>query len=461
MATSDSLPVELLIKIWKLTLPSREEALVFGKISLSNGPWALARVSGRWRATMLNTPNMWTDLFISIPANSPSWINYPMGLLKEQLSRAGQQPMRVALFSQEKPGYTTAKIFSTIVQSCARWETLELVSHWLLPPEALRRMRNNIPLLREINICADSDWGYVAENIFEFAPSLQLVRITEPGLLSGTPNTNRPHHPMRGHERACFMWPSDPPFDNVFPWSQLTRYETERTDPFLFDALCLAQNIVVCQVSVVVKPQHSMWRVPIQLVRFTHLQKLTLYAPGPLVDQLVLPALQDFFIEAPPHDFHHIVALVKRSQCSLRKFWMKSHPPPAQYREILVLNPEIVELGIIGRETRHEERVRCNNVDNIIRALRVDAGDVLAPHLRTFYIHDQVIDLNINAALDMVQGRLGVGLQRLCITMSAMRVLPTGVRARLPQLELLGLEVQLRRDDDVEDVVMRGLLDYI
>ncbi|KAJ7463765.1 hypothetical protein FB451DRAFT_1403774 [Mycena latifolia] len=72
----------------------------------------------------------------------------------------------------------------------------------------------------------------------------------------------------------------------------------------------------------------------------------TLCVPGPPFDQLFLPALQDFFIEAPPRDFHHAGAL---------------------YRAILA-SPDIVELslGIISRESLCHLLGRCTNIDAIV-----------------------------------------------------------------------------------------------
>ncbi|KAJ7440183.1 hypothetical protein FB451DRAFT_141798 [Mycena latifolia] len=105
--------------------------------------------------------------------------------------------------------------------------------------------------------------------------------------------------------------------------------------------------------------------------------------------------LQDFFIDAPPRDFHHVVALLQRSQSFLPKFWMKSHPLPAQYRAILLTNPGIVErsFGIIGRGSLRRLLGRCTNM----RAPHADAAVSLAPHLRTFCIHDQAADLDMHA----------------------------------------------------------------
>ncbi|KAJ7683133.1 hypothetical protein B0H17DRAFT_1181730 [Mycena rosella] len=452
---AQTIPTELLVKIFKLTVPSREEALEFGKMSLNHGSWGLGRVCGRWRATVLDMPCMWSDLFISIPTASAPWINYPIALLEEQITRGGQHPLRVCLISTEVPGYTTAKIFAAIVPSCARWETLELVSKWLLPTSALLSMRDNIPRLREIHISADSTAGFAGQHIFEFAPALRVVRITEPRLHADNRNINWMSPDYNANYNDSFMWPEGPRFDDVFPWGQLTHYESQCMDPYHFDALCQAENLVVCQATVVVENRHFAWRPPTQLVRFTHLQKLTLYAPGPLLDQLVLPALQDLFIEAAPSTFHHVVALLQRSQCSLRKFWMKSHPPPAQYRAILLANPDLVELGIIGRESLRHLLGHCTNIDAIVRVLR----EPLVPRLRAFCIHDQAADLDVPAVLDMVEARMAAGLERLCITECEARVFPHAARARALALKEQGLEVQFKREH--ERWLARGLLEYV
>ncbi|KAJ7831441.1 hypothetical protein B0H13DRAFT_253550 [Mycena leptocephala] len=465
MAPVDSLPAELLMNIFKLTLPSRQEAIDFGRISLNHGAWMLARVCGRWRATALNTPDLWCDLNISSPVGTPVWLNYPIKLLEEQLRRGGEHPMRVALLSTEYPGYTTEKIFTAIVESSPRWVTLDLFSkRWLLPTASLLRMRERIPLLREIHICADSVDGYVGANVFEFAPSLKVIRITEPRLHANNRNINPLSPDYNEYYNDSFVWPSDPPFENIFPWGQLTHYESQCMDPYHFDALCLARNLTVCQATVVVEPRHSTWRAPSQLVRFEHLQKLTLFAPGRLLDCLVLPALQDFFIEVYTHEFPHVVSLIQRSKCSLRKFWMKAHPPVGQYRQILEANPDIVELGIIGRQSLLHLVGPSPNIDEIITSLRADtAASVLVPHLRTFCIHDQAQDLDMGAVLDMIEGRMQnarcARVERLVITKCESRVFPADCQMRIPGLQNAGLEVEFKRE--YERWLARGLLEYV
>ncbi|KAJ7683102.1 hypothetical protein B0H17DRAFT_1181719 [Mycena rosella] len=453
MATLDSVPPELLIKIFKSTLPTpttREEALEMDKKPVplfDQEPWGLVRVCGRWRAVVLNTPGMWAVLSMSIPAHKAPgpWVTYPIALLKEHISRAGQHPLRITLLSDELPGFTTKTIFRTIVDSCARWETLDLVSECSLPMHSLLRMRNNIPLLREVNICAHCEESYLGQNIFEFAPSLQLVRITGSGTRS-----NASRHKAYNQGRilsggSSFLWPDwrEPKLelDAIFPWAQLTHYESDFTHPCHFDALCRAEKLVVCQATVAVLNRDVDWSPRSQLVHFMHLRTLKLDLwPGSLLDCLVLPALQELFIGVNPTHFHHVVALVRRSQCSLRKFWIRAEPDhPAHYREILAANPDIVELGLMG----------CDNVDSIIRALRIDAPDLLVPHLVTFYINEKV-GIDMIAVLEMVKGRIGSGLRRLCI-MAWLRGFPEDARARLWELEEMGLQVQFTAEDEQMD----------
>ncbi|KAJ7760078.1 hypothetical protein DFH07DRAFT_441094 [Mycena maculata] len=454
--TVESLPTELLMKIFKLTRPSREEAIHLGKISVDHGAWGIARVCGRWRATVLDMPCMWTDMVISIPVGTASWVNYPVTLVKEHIARGGDDPMRVTLLSEEVPGYTTAKLFAALAYSSRRWETLELAAKWPLPTEALMRMRDNIPLLREIHICADSESGFVGGHVFEIAPSLQIVRITEPRLHADNRNMNWRSPDYNSDYNDSFMWPRDPPFEPIFPWAQLTHYESQCMDPFHFTALFLAANLTVCQATVIPEARHHAWRAPAHLVRFEHLQKLTLFAPAPLLDALVLPALQDLFIEVFPRDFPHVVDLLRRSKCSLRKFWIKSHPPVQQYRAVLETNAHIEELGIIGRESLRHIFGADANVDSIIRAL--GAVPTLVPNLQAFYIHDQSADLDMDAVVDMVEGRMPT-LERLCITECEARVFPRKARARITKLQERGLEVQFKREH--ERWAARGLLEYV
>ncbi|KAJ7488867.1 hypothetical protein FB451DRAFT_1552828, partial [Mycena latifolia] len=353
--------------------------------------------------------DMWSHLFISVAQGSASWVNYPIALLEEQIARAGKHPLRVTLISEEKSGYTTAKILTAIMHSCARWETLELFSEWVLPTTALCRMLNNIPLLREINICAESDLetetGYVdlGMDIFEFVPSLRLVRITEPPV-------DNPMGHGRGTPYGKFMWPfwsSRSSFEQVFPWAQRTHYESQCADRGVpFPSTRFARR----RISLYAR-RRSEWMVALDsdccTSRALHVpEKLILSVcatAGLLFDRVVMPAQQDFFIQASPADFHHIVSLVQRSQCSLRKFWVNTAPDSMHYRQILLANADIVELGIM------------NSVTNVIPSLFVDAAVLLVPRLRTFSIHHE-FDFNMRSVLDMAWGCIGAGLERLCIT---------------------------------------------
>ncbi|KAJ7187084.1 hypothetical protein C8R46DRAFT_1058805 [Mycena filopes] len=466
MAAAESLPTELLTKIFKLTRLSRQEAIDFGKISLDHGPWGLARVCGRWRATVLDMPCMWSDLVISIPSATPAWINYPILLLKEQIERGDDHPMRVTFISKETPGYTTAKIFTAIVESCRRWVTLHLASKWLLPTDSLLRMRNRIPLLREIDICADSEAGYVVGNVFENAPALKRVRITEPRLHADNRNMNWMSPDYNEDYNDSFMWPSVPPFEPVFPWAQLIHYESQCMDPHHFTALSLAQNLTVCQATVVVERRHQTnWRPPATPVQFPHLHTLTLFAPGALLDKLSLPALQNLFIESYPRDFPNVVALLLRAPPgSLRKFWMKCHPPATEYATILHAHPALEELGIIGRESLRHLLGPSTNIDDIIALLRADnPAGALVPQLRSFCIHDQAMDLDMVLVMDMVLTRMTspntAPLERLCITECESRVFPANALALVPPLRALGLHVEFKREH--ERWLARGLLDYV
>ncbi|KAJ6601002.1 hypothetical protein DFH09DRAFT_1489897 [Mycena vulgaris] len=154
------------------------------------------------------------------------------------------------------------------------------------------------------------------------------------------------------------------------------------------------------------------------------------------------PGLEDFYIEVPPREFHHVVSL--------------------EYRQILLANPDIFELGIIGRDTGQQARIpRCSNINNDIRALRVDVADVIVPRFRAFYIHDQVVDLDMQAVISMVAGRIELGLERLCITACRMRALPRDVRAGRMTLEIMGLDVQLKEDDEKSIHRTPRLLQYL
>ncbi|KAJ7176054.1 hypothetical protein C8R43DRAFT_1118590 [Mycena crocata] len=177
-------PVEIIRRIFELSMPSRDESVANGRISFLDSPWSLTLVSPLWRAIALSTPSLWSSIVIAIEPSTPSWVNYPIALLNLQISRSRPHPVQVVFISKELPGYTTAKLFDVIVQCCSRWETLEIDSSQPLSQISLSRLRGHLPSLREMTVRFSSSDGQLGTNFFEFAPQLRVARIIDPETVS-------------------------------------------------------------------------------------------------------------------------------------------------------------------------------------------------------------------------------------------------------------------------------------
>ncbi|KAJ7760110.1 hypothetical protein DFH07DRAFT_940035 [Mycena maculata] len=416
----EALPVEVIRHILKMTLPSREEAMRLGRISLLDTPWSLTFVSSLWRAIALDIPGLWSSITIIIPLSSAPWTNYPARLLELQISRSGVHPLQVIFISDETPGWTTAKLFTTLVESCDRWETLELrSSEW--PLESLPRLRERLPLLREMllySISPGRNSPLHMADIFQSMPQLRVARFRDLRVFS-------------------FALPGARDYINV-PWAQLTKFEG-----MYADELRLAVNLVECKVEVATTSQEPKF--------FAHLKTLTLlHAQSDFLGSLLLPALEDFLTDIYCDQFEHVIAFLEQSACSLRKFRMFSHPPIDQFLRVLMCNPHIVEIGIVGGEVLQGQRI-----NDVVAALTLRPQQpVYAPELTRFLIHDHRRVLDLDAVLDMLDSRQDLfhlhgcaRLESFSLIVARPQVFRGIFRARIAALRAAGLEIELVAGD--------------
>ncbi|KAJ7731205.1 hypothetical protein B0H16DRAFT_1583841 [Mycena metata] len=424
------LPVELLRDIFAMSAPTREEAIELGRTSFLDVPWSLTLVCRQWRAIALSMPSLWSSITIVIAAWDPVgvWTKYPLGLLEAQIARSGTHALQVVLISEEDPGYTTQKIFSTIVSSCDRWETLELASASHL--QHLHRMRHNIPLLRQIYLSVPNQLG----RLLAFAPQLQVARIVSPGVKSRADS-----HQAELNTRV--------PYPITLPWAQLRIFESSYDDPRQIDGMLLAQDLVECQVRIALR--HAPWQPPAQPVVFQHLRKLTLAARAPHLDALLLPSLEALVLTLQG-EFNHAVDMLQRSACSLRKLWVNECDPSVeQLLSIFSSNPNLFEIGLLGSN---------NNITAVVAALTLGPGKpVYAPDLTRFHAGDtrsNDTDQALNAILDMVESRLNLfhlhgcsRLEVLSLVRLEYRVYRPDFLARIEAFQAAGLEVDFKNPE--------------
>ncbi|KAJ7656988.1 hypothetical protein DFH06DRAFT_467015 [Mycena polygramma] len=441
MAT-DTLPVELLQKIFKSTLYTREEAIEKGRISFLDSPWSLTLVSSRWRTVALGMPCLWASVTIAIKSSSPSWVNYPLGLVEAQLSRSGTHPLHVVLISEEEPAYTTEKLFKLISQSSDRWETLYLDSVRPLG-HALHRIRDKLSLLREMYICTQN--ATASSDVFRSAPNLRIAHIIDPKETDEF--DDRVHRIQRPGDKNLEL-----------PWAQLTVFESTYRDRLQFEGMLLATNLVECQITVPFRDLiHFPWRAPAQSTVFPHLRRLVLQAPVIYLDALCLPALEALQIRTSS-PFDQLVHMLQRSGCSLKRFWMRARPPVEQFLALLMHNAQIFELGILG--TRLDGPIA--NTDAIINALTLRGPDgpqqpVYAPALTSLTIREKSEKVDMKALFDMVESRVRFShlhgcsrLETFCVLGGGDRIYEPDFMERLAALYTSGLHIEFKPNHDQE-----------
>ncbi|KAJ6479276.1 hypothetical protein C8R47DRAFT_1137657 [Mycena vitilis] len=439
MATT--LPVELIQEIFKTCLLTREEAIEKGRISFLDVPWTLTLVSAQWRAVALDMPCLWASLTIAIKSSTPSWANYPLGLVEAQISRSGTHPLHVVFISKEEPAYTTEKLFKLISQYSDRWETLHLDSMRPLG-YALNRIRDKLSLLREMYICTQN--ATASSDVFRSAPNLRIARIIDPKETDEF--DDRAHRIHRPGDKNLEL-----------PWAQLTILESTYRDRLQFEGMLLATNLVECQITVPFRDLfHFPWQPPAQPTVFPHLTSLVLQAPVIYLNALRLPALEALQIRTSS-PFDQLVHMLQRSGCSLKRLWVRGRPPVEQFLALLMQNPQIFELGILPVGTRLDGPIA--NTDAIIKALTLRGPDnpeqpVYVQALTSLTIRNKSEAVDMEAVVDMVESRVRFSHLHGCSRLEKFCVL--GWRDKVSEADLIdrlyatGLHVEIRPNDGQE-----------
>ncbi|KAJ7511729.1 hypothetical protein B0H11DRAFT_1952778 [Mycena galericulata] len=398
-------PTELLDEIFKLSMPSRAEVKILGKISLDDAPWVFGRVCAKWRAIALDMPGLWTSVTIAIPYGLPENIarNFPPGLLREYLSRSGKQKLDVLFTSKEEyPASTTEALFSVLCAASERWEALEFESRQPLPFDQLR---GKLPELRRLCLCP-SGFDHII-------PPSPCPRIRDAGgaLL------------LRDIEIGAFL-----------PWEQLVEYTTANDEYNNVERLRqAADSLVACQFAV-----DLLWapQMPPIVTTFTQLRKLTLtirsthFTSPPFLDSLELPALEELYINQRS-GLGGLVPMLRRSGCSLRRLWLNGPLPRADFVWLAENNPLIEELGLVW----------FGSTDGIVQKLVVTpGGHTLLPALRA--LHVQGKDPFFLFIFEVLESRKAHGTPLEVLSMHVPERWYAPMTARLQALKDSGLEVQ-------------------
>lgn len=290
------LPPEILSAIfqWTLPLPNARPAFV------TQSPWNISRVCGRWRAICLASPHLWSHISIQ------STRHFPSDALLAQLERSRPRPLSIHFsFEGINPNMKTLGL---LLATSGRWETI-----WLLRPPKTTILRFNTltspsgrpPIMLRTLTFKRSDDSETC-TAFAAAPLLTDVRID-------------------GSHRRLLV-----------PYPQLKRLRVQmpRTPDRLVTATALT-HLTLGKASASLPPPS--YPTPVRLPRVRAL----FVADGRYLESLLLPALEDVCVQA---NAQFLPNFIERSECALRRLTVLE--PMLDAGPVLACTPALRELRL-------------------------------------------------------------------------------------------------------------------
>ncbi|KAJ6550857.1 hypothetical protein DFH09DRAFT_1319721 [Mycena vulgaris] len=318
------MPPEVLSEIFSWTLPSVVERLGRSKFDLSDSPWLLTQISGRWRAVALSVV-----------------------VVIAQLARA--RIFRIRFYGNDHTNSRPQiEIFRLLMEQSPRWEELYiLLTSDLLPP--LSTLQGHLPSLRRLWIqWNDSESQEDVESIdcFRTASSLLEVNI------------------FNEYRHVSVLLPSH----------QLTRYNLDTPWKVHRGILELAKNLV--QARIEIQFDEEPWPNSGEFADLLRLRCLYI-SDAEVLSYLRAPAVQEIAHyleedEEPDHFVRHLEAFVTRSR----------------FTEILQKCPSVTELAIITNHIDRDWNAAYEASNALITRLTIpnptgNAGPKLDPETRS------------------------------------------------------------------------------
>ncbi|KAF8635537.1 hypothetical protein AX17_003920 [Amanita inopinata Kibby_2008] len=293
--------VEVLAEIFKLCVP------ILGDVSRplkDVAPFLLCRVCSSWWTLARSTPELWKSMTIYIPHDMLKDVGYVATFIEGWLGRSGALPLEIYLNIRDFiPKEHIKAILKSLCRYASRWETV-----YIAHPNSLASVpfpyplgeTSHLPLLRSFYHVSTF---LTAEACFPFTSAPRLTRLRWPGALSVSEQPS-------------------------IPWQQLTLVDCGGLTGYA--ALEIIQNCPELQEFnfTIDSDSGSDAKLPCRPpVRHEWLRKVCLFHEqnsGPLLDSLILPALDDLrlrSINGPGIQIAHqqLLNLLTRSKCMLKK----------------------------------------------------------------------------------------------------------------------------------------------
>ena len=292
-------------------------------------PLSLGAICSYWRDIAWSTPSLWSSLVISVTRNhDPDIVT---GVAQEWLSRSGQLPLSIRIYSNLHEQEAFSALADIINQYSARWSDLFLY----IPDSYYQHFHatdNHAPILKSIRFNCST---YVEMSKF---------RLTCPRL-----------------ERAIFSYF---PMGGIhIQWDNLTHLTLHSM--FIIDSLVILRKtprLVFCHVSGYAPQFRGPPSIaPIVLASLKTLL-LTNFVPD-FFNNLIAPALEEFSLrEYYIPSIGAISAFLRRSACSLRYFFtiLSTIPPYFEgFMHLLESMPSLNTLSIMSITNTHLEKNTC------------------------------------------------------------------------------------------------------
>ncbi|KAJ4483452.1 hypothetical protein J3R30DRAFT_1782223 [Lentinula aciculospora] len=424
-----SLPPELLLTIFKFTMPSIKDSFEVPDDSdtvsptwpdifdLKHGPWVLGQVCSRWRSIALSIPQLWSTFYVGLPRRRDSAVD----VLQAWLGRSGNRPLQFQItatlgFCGHHSG---SALLTTLADASSRWQAVELVdvSMKFLDTLAMQReiQLSSFPVLKELSL-RSRDWDIEEDSLESEDPATAYeVFLRAPNLVTLIN--------LDTLSLSTFK----------FPWNQLTTYIGSDASHAIdhLEIMLLCPNLVECDVAF--GRTHTWPTVP--LLALTQLRKWTIRIRNSshdiysLLSQTIIevPNLQELTLLARPFSLTPILDLFHpvliSSSCSLQylelsgstvgdsllhfleavatitrlRIWMNSLTilPLLQSQETLIPMLDTLDIGLTERADLYafditllavvvRSRRRSDHVQNV-RRLNIVLDelelDVMGPHV--------------------------------------------------------------------------------
>ncbi|KAF5337259.1 hypothetical protein D9611_002996 [Ephemerocybe angulata] len=309
----------------------------------------LCSVSHRWRQAAIGNCLLWTqpDPICIFKVNERRIQRYSQRL-KLYLGRSGALPLTFTLIvhaSAWKLGTANAailEIVQALVSHCHRWQEAMFRVPLLFYSEKMSSIRGHVPLLSSLRIDTDyhgddaPDDGAFKIHCFADAPNLRkVVYDTRYAINNQFDNGLAIVH-----------------FD--FPWSQLEELTADAQGDNAYANLLESQPLELHTLEYMSHTISDLpTTIPLTLPKLGVLKLNVVDVPGDLLahlSTLTLPSLKHLEIRGfstPEVPFDHILALIRRSGCSLERLCLNtSNGSQSSFSKILTLSPDITELYI-------------------------------------------------------------------------------------------------------------------